>query len=63
MIEDITSIVDVTEIARRLKVEAGTVHRWRQRHPEFPPPRITLAIGPIWFWPDIELWAEATNRI
>ena len=63
MIEDVTAIVDATEIASRLAVEPGTVHSWRKRHDDFPEPRIVLAVGPIWFWPDIELWAQATGRL
>ncbi len=56
-------IVDTTAIAIELGVQPDTVHTWRQRELGCPPPRLTLAIGPIWLWADWELWAEATGRL
>ncbi len=56
------AIVDVTEIARRLNTTPGTVHQWRRRHATFPEPAQMLAIGPVWFWPDVERWAAVPRR-
>jgi hypothetical protein len=55
-------IVDVTEIARRAGTTAGTVHSWRVRHEDFPAPLVTLAIGPIWKWRDVERWLAKPRR-
>lgn len=50
-------IVDVTEIAQRLGRSVGAIHQARRRHVDFPEPVRTLAVGPVWWWPDIERWA------
>ena len=55
-------IVDTTEAAHRLGVKPDTIHQWRQRHPNFPPPHQTLTIGPIWKWGTIRQWAKHTGR-
>lgn len=49
-------VVSVTEIAQRASVQRQTVHQWRRRHPDFPPPLAELAVGPVWAWPDVEAW-------
>jgi len=56
-------IVDVTEIATRLRVAVSTVHKWRQRDLDFPDPLANLAIGPVWAWPDVREWAKKSSRL
>lgn len=50
------SLVGVFEIAERLGVKVNTVQVWRRRHGSFPPPLVELAAGPVWWWPDVEVW-------
>jgi hypothetical protein len=52
-------IVGISEIAARAGVQPNTVKVWRQRHHDFPPPAAQLAMGPVWFWPDVEPWVVA----
>lgn len=59
--DDGIELVDVTEIARRLNVKPGTVHKWRLRG-IFPDPFQELTIGPIWFWRTVRSWAESSGR-
>ena len=49
-------LVDVSAIAERAGTTPGTVHQWRRRHPGFPAPVVTLAVGPVWRWEDVEAW-------
>ena len=56
-------IVDVTEIAARLRVAVSTVHKWRQRDLDFPDPLTRLAIGPVWPWASVAEWAKTNNRL
>lgn len=51
-------LVGVAEIAERAKVDAGTVHAWRSRHDDFPPPMASLRAGPVWTWGSIERWLK-----
>ncbi len=51
------TIVGTYEIAERLGVKPATVHKWRQRNLGFPPPHVTLRVGPIWDWHEVEQWA------
>lgn len=55
-------VVDTYEIAQRLQVETDTVHRWRQRFSDFPPPDFDLKVGPVWLWATVEKWAKRTGR-
>lgn len=50
-------IVDASEIGKRLGVQKKSVHQWRTRHADFPAPYKTLAIGPVWAWLEVFLWA------
>jgi len=50
------AIVGIPEIAKRLGTTAGTVKSWINRG-VFPEPAQRLAMGPIWYYPDIERWA------
>lgn len=57
-------LVGASEIAARLGVkDAGTVHSWRRRYPEFPQPVLKLDMGLVWNWPDVERWARSTGRL
>lgn len=55
-------IVDTAEIAWRFDVDAGTVHRWRQRHKGFPRPDYELIVGPVWLWKSVAKWGAQTGR-
>ncbi len=61
---DVDDLVGAAEIAERLGVKlAQTVRDWRRRHAEFPDPVLTLTMGSIWYWPDVEEWARSTGRL
>lgn len=62
-VDDSDLLVGATEIADRLDVARQMVHIWRQRHPDFPEPVATLAMGLVWYWPEVERWAKATGRL
>ena len=55
---DWEQIVDIQTIAERLEVEPETVQDWWEGYDAFPMPRHTLPSTPLWFWADVELWAE-----
>lgn len=55
-------LVGLIEIAMRAGVQRPVVSTWRTRHADFPRPLTELAIGPIFWWPDIERWLTATGR-
>lgn len=55
-------IVGVAEIAVRTGATVNTVHSWRRRHPDFPAPLVTLAMGPVWLWADVEPWTQRTRH-
>ncbi len=61
---DVDQLVGTSEIAHRLGIaHPETVHAWRQRYDDFPAPVITLRIGLVWDWRDVERWARATGRL
>lgn len=61
---DAEQLVGAAEIAERLHVaQVQTVHLWRRRYEDFPPPVAQLRQAMIWYWPDIELWADRTGRL
>lgn len=66
MVEDASEpwldLVSVTEIAQRADTTPGTVHQWRRRHADFPAALATLAVGPVWHWPDVETWLAKPRR-
>jgi hypothetical protein len=33
-----------------------------EQPPDFPKPVADLAMGLVWYWPEIERWAKATGR-
>lgn len=55
-------LVGVNEIADRAGVKPNTVVTWRRRHPNFPVPITTLAIGDIWIWADVEPWVVQQKK-
>jgi hypothetical protein len=60
---DVNQLVGATEIATRLGLSRGqVVHTWRARFDDFPEPAIELAMGLIWYWPEIETWAKLHGR-
>lgn len=57
-------LVGTAEIAERLGLtDPRTVHSWRRRYPDFPPPVATLKTALVWAWPDVERWARTTGRL
>ena len=61
---DVDDLVGAQEIADRLGVSRPqVVHEWRRRHADFPEPVVTLTMGLLWAWPDVEAWARATGRL
>jgi hypothetical protein len=61
---DSGDLVSASEIAARLGAKRpGVVHDWRRRHPDFPKPIARLALGYVWSWPDVEVWARSTGRL
>lgn len=57
------ALVGVAEIASRLGVRPNTVIVWRRRGLEFPSPLAALAMGPVWYWPDIDAWYQARHYV
>lgn len=55
---EFVGMVGVAEIAARAGVRADTVQHWRLRYDDFPEPADELAMGPVWFWADVEPWIE-----
>lgn len=60
---DVEDLVGAHEIAQRLGVaRPQVVHRWRDRHADFPAPVARLQTALIWDWQDVKAWAESTGR-
>ena len=60
---EVDDLVGAAEIAERLGLaQVQTVHSWRRRYPDFPAPVAQLRQAMIWSWPDVESWAQATDR-
>jgi hypothetical protein len=60
---DLEDLVGSVEIAQRMGVkDHNVVNTWRRRHPDFPGPILTLRLGRIWSWSEVERWARATGR-
>lgn len=65
---DVSELVGAQEIADRLDVGRPQVHKWRERHADFPQPVAALGGAGgragflVWAWPDVERWARATRR-
>ena len=57
-------LVGTVEIAQRVGVrDHNVVNNWRRRHADFPQPLVTLGLGRVWSWPDVEEWARRTGRM
>ena len=59
MIGNEPTLVGVAELADRAGVKPETVTKWRQRHPDFPTPVASLAVGDVWVWADVAPWVAA----
>jgi predicted DNA-binding transcriptional regulator AlpA len=60
---DVQQLVGATEIAERLGVSRGqVVHNWRARFGDFPEPVHELAMGMLWYWPEVAEWASAHGK-
>lgn len=57
------AIVGLIEIAMRAGVKRPVVSTWRTRYENFPEPAADLAVGPIFWWADVERWLKATGRV
>lgn len=56
-------LVGVTEIAQRLGVRSPQrVRDWQRRYPDFPQPVAKLAMGLVWYWPQVQKWAKDNGR-
>lgn len=55
-------LVGLIEIAQRAGVKRPVVTMWRKRHADFPVPVADLHIGPIFWWPLVEVWLRASGR-
>ena len=61
---DLGLLIGAPEIAERLGLaRPQVVHNWRYRHADFPAPVAELRQGNVWYWPDIEEWLKATDRL
>lgn len=61
---DLADLVGRAEIAERAGIRLQTVDTWRRRYPDtFPDPIGTISGTPLWLWPAIEAWIEATPRL
>lgn len=62
---DVDHLVGAAEIADRLGVKRPqVVHEWHRRHAgKFPEPVARLRQALVWYWPDVERWAQATGRL
>lgn len=57
-------LVGVTEIAAKLGLKSPQLVRdWRNRYADFPQPVARLAMGLVWYWPEVERWAKARGRL
>ena len=56
-------LVGVLDIAARAGVTSDAIHKWRDRHPDFPPPEATVSDRPVWQWSEVEAWLRATGRL
>jgi predicted DNA-binding transcriptional regulator AlpA len=60
---DVEQLVGATEIAERLGLSRGqVVHTWRARFADFPEPERVLAMGLLWYWPDVAAWASTHGK-
>jgi hypothetical protein len=55
-------LVGLTEIAQRAGVQKPVVAMWRSRHESFPAPVAELRTGAVFWWPEVQVWLQATGR-
>lgn len=55
-------LAGLIEIATRAGVRRPVVSMWRTRYQDFPAPVSELAVGPVFWWPDVAAWLQATGR-
>lgn len=55
-----TDVMGLAEVAELFGVRPNVVANWRKRRPDFPRPRFTLRMGPVWYGQRAELlrWKE-----
>lgn len=60
--DDTWPLVGLIEIAQRAGVQRPVVSTWRTRYADFPAPVKELHVGPVFWWPQVRAWLEATGR-
>lgn len=55
-------LVGITEISERTGASPQSVCNWIARRSDFPAPIISLALGPIFLWSQVEPWVETSLR-
>lgn len=66
--DDLDDLVDMTAIADRSGWSRASAWKWVHRtragiaRDPFPDPIVHLAIGPVWYWPDVAAWLDRTGR-
>ena len=53
---DVSTLVGVKEIAGHYGVTTQAVSNWRVRHPSFPEPLVSLAMGPVFCMEHVTHW-------
>ena len=48
--------VGLAELAERAGTSPGYIRVLRARHADFPAPLVTLKMGPVWDWREVEAW-------
>ncbi len=51
-------LVGPAELAEKAGVSRTMVNKWRDRFDDFPEPLVTLKMGPLWAWVDVEPWIK-----
>lgn len=55
-------LVGLTEISDKADVSRSAVGNWVNRYEDFPEPVVTLASGPVFYWPEVKTWLKETGR-
>lgn len=56
-------LVGLREIADATSVGTTAVANWRVRYEDFPQPVAELYMGPVFWWPHVELWLRRNDRL
>lgn len=59
---DPDQLVGTAEIADAAGVTRPLVYHWTHRRLDFPTPVAHLSTGPLWLWPEVRAWLDATGR-